>query len=228
MGLASDLAYEALLADILAGAYPPGHRIREEEVAERVGISRTPVREALRRLNAEGLVDLPPHRGAVVQPAMYELEELFEIRALLEGYGAERAAARRSDEDLELLLDLCDRMDAIVTGGSDVGELTSLNMAFHRHVQVASGVGRLLGVMPALVVSPLVREIFRHYTRAELTRSMAQHREIVDALAARDPDWARAVMCAHLHAGRAALSRLQHEAGQGREAGSGGAADAEA
>jgi DNA-binding GntR family transcriptional regulator len=220
VGLASDLAYEALLADILAGTIPPGHRIREEEVAERVGTSRTPVREALRRLHAEGLVDLPPHRGAIVQPAMYELDELFDIRALLEGYGAERAAARRTDDHLAALVEVCDRMEAVVAAGTDVAELTPLNMAFHREVQVAAGTERLLGLLPGLIVSPLVREIFRHYTPAELARSMAQHREVIDALAARDAAWARSVMCAHLYAGRAALQRLQQEvAGQARDRG---------
>jgi DNA-binding GntR family transcriptional regulator len=216
VGLASDLAYEALLADILAGTIPPGDRIREEEVAERVGTSRTPVREALRRLHAEGLVELPPHRGAIVQPTMYELDELFEIRALLEGYGAERAAARRTDADLAAMLEVCERMEAVVAAGVDVAELTPLNMAFHRQVQGAAGTARLLGMLPGLMVSPLVREIFRHYTPAELTRSMAQHREVVDALAARDGAWAKSVMCAHLYAGRAALQRLQHDVASGR------------
>lgn len=213
MGLASDLAYEALVSDILSGAYPIGHRIREEEVAARVGTSRTPVREALRRLNAEGLVDLPPHRGAVVQASMYQIEELYDLRALLEGYGAERAAARRGDEDLETLLRLCDEMDAVVAGGTAYAELTSLNLAFHRQVQVAAGVERLLGALPGLTVGPLVRETFRHYSEVELSRSMRQHRELVEALTTRDGAWARSVMSAHIHAGRAVLLRLQKESG---------------
>lgn len=212
MGLASDLAYEAVLADIIAGTYPVGHRIREEEVAARVGVSRTPVREALRRLHAEGLVDLPPHRGAVVQSDMYELEELFELRALLEGYGAERAAARRGPADLATLSGLCDSMDALVEAGDSLAELTALNVAFHRAVQVAAGTARLLGMLPGLTVSPLVRETFRHYTPVELARSMNQHRELVDALTVGDPAWARSVIRAHLYAGRAALLRVQREA----------------
>lgn len=212
MGLASDRAYEALLADLIAGTYPVGHRIREAEVAARVGISRTPVREALRRLHAEGLVDIPPNRGAiVVQSEMYELEELFELRALLEGYGAERAAARRTGEDLAAMLELCDSMDAVVAHGDGVAELTSLNVAFHRRVQVAAGTERLLGMLPGLTVSPLVRETFRHYTPAELSRSMAQHRELVEAMTVGDGVWAKAVMSAHLYAGRASLLRLQRE-----------------
>jgi DNA-binding GntR family transcriptional regulator len=212
VGLASDLAYEALLKDILAGTIPIGDRIREEEVAARVGVSRTPVREALRRLHAEGLVDVLPHKGAVVQAAMYEIEEVQEVRALLEGYGAERAALRRTDEDLAVLSDLCDRMEAVVAEDSEMSELTTLNMAFHRRVQSAAGVERLIGMIPALMVSPLVRETFRHYTPRELARSMAHHREIVEAITVGDPAWARSVMCAHLYAGRVVLSRVQQEA----------------
>lgn len=211
MGLASDLAYEALVSDILSGVYPIGHRIREEEVAARVGTSRTPVREALRRLHAEGLVDLPPHRGAVVQASMYQIEELYDLRALLEGYGAERAAANRGDDDLAELERLCEQMEAVVAGGTEFGELTTLNLAFHRQVQVAAGIERLLGSLPGLTVGPLVKETFRHYSEVELSRSMRQHREVVDALESRDAAWARSVMTAHIHAGRAVLLRLQRE-----------------
>jgi DNA-binding GntR family transcriptional regulator len=150
---------------------------------------------------------------------MHEMEELFELRALLEGYGAERAALHRSESDLEVLGELCDQMDAVVASGRDVGELTPLNMAFHRQVQAAAGIERLLGMLPGLMVSPLVRQTFRHYTPTELTRSMAQHREVLDALAARDSAWARSVMCAHLFAGRAALARFHREAGRPKEHG---------
>jgi len=213
VSLASELAYEALVSDILSGAYPLGHRIREEEVAARVGTSRTPVREALRRLNAEGLVDLQPHRGAVVQTTMYQIEELYELRALVEGYGAGLAANRRDGGDLAGLGELCDSMDAVVARGDDMGELTVLNLAFHRGVQVAAGIDRIVGSLPGLTVGPLVRETFRHYLPEELTRSMRQHREIVEAIAARDGEWARSVMCAHIYAGRAALLRLQKAGG---------------
>jgi DNA-binding GntR family transcriptional regulator len=212
VGLASDLAYEALLTDILAGTIPIGRRIREEEVAAQVGVSRTPVREALRRLQAEGLVELFPHRGAVVQAALYELDELFELRALVEGFAAERAAARRTDEDLDSLTELCDRMEAVVADREDPKQLTSLNMAFHRQVQAAAGIQRVLTLAPSLMLGPLVRETFRHYTEPELTRSMRQHREVVEALTLRDAAWARSVMCAHLYAGRSVLARLQHGA----------------
>ncbi len=211
MSLASELAYDALVSDILSGAYPIGHRIREEEVAARVGTSRTPVREALRRLNAEGLVDLQPHRGAVVQTTMYQIEELYELRALVEGYGAAQAAGRRAEADLVELVELCDSMDAVVGRGEDMGELTALNLAFHRQIQVAAGIDRIVGALPGLAVGPLVRETFRHYAPQELARSMRQHRELVEAIAARDVEWARSVMSAHIYAGRAALLRLQKD-----------------
>lgn len=212
MGLAADKVYEALLADLLAGLYPAGHRIREEEVAAQTGTSRTPVREAFRRLHAEGLIDLPPNRGAIVSESpIYELDDLFEVRAMLEGFGAERAATRRTDADVAAMRELCDQMEAHAARG-EFAELTGLNVTFHRAIQSAARTERLLGTLPALMVAPLVRETFRHFAPDELSRSMAQHREIVTALEQGDGAWAKSVMSAHLFAAKASLKQQFAEA----------------
>src|SRR5512133_2211345 len=95
-------AYEFLRGQILSGELPPQSRIREREVAAQLGISRTPVREALTRLKSEGLVDSSPRRGAVVcQIELDEIDEIYEIRAALERLVAKRSCERATDAEIE-------------------------------------------------------------------------------------------------------------------------------
>src|SRR5207247_11200915 len=95
---ASVAATELIREAIIEGRLAPGQRLKEEELARELGISRTPVREALLMLQAEGLVDAAPNRGAVVRSHdADDLEDLYQLRALLEGYAARRAAAHISE-----------------------------------------------------------------------------------------------------------------------------------
>ena len=98
---AVDRAYEAVRSGILAGRYLAGARLTEQEIATSVGVSRTPVREALRRLDAEGLVEFTPNLGAVVTTwNEADSDEIFDLRAMLESYGARRATVRATDEQM--------------------------------------------------------------------------------------------------------------------------------
>lgn len=204
--------YTDLHREILTGRRAPGSRLREEEIAEAFGVSRTPVREALRRLSSDGLVELVPHRGAeVVRWAADDVEELFDLRALLEGHAARRAA-ERGGVDLERLRDLCGRMEAHVDDTSDraADEITRLNMEFHRAVHHAGG--RVLPDLVTRVIEvPLVRRTFDEYSAAEMRRSFGQHRELVNAIAEGDGEWAQAVMRSHIRGAAASwrAHRLQ-------------------
>ncbi|PVZ08531.1 GntR family transcriptional regulator [Actinomycetospora cinnamomea] len=203
-----------LRSDILGGRCQPGARLREEEIAERFGVSRTPVREALRRLEADGLVVVTPRRGAeVVRWRDDDVAELVELRALLEGHAARRAAID-GGVDLVVLRELCERMEAHAEGDAETrgergaDEITRLNMELHRTVHRAAG--RLLpDLLVRLIDVPVVRRTFHTYSEAELQRSFAQHRELVEALAAGDGDWAAAVMQAHIRAAGATLRSLR-------------------
>jgi DNA-binding GntR family transcriptional regulator len=199
-----------LRGDILSGRRQPGARLREEEIAARFGVSRTPVREALRRLEADGLVVVTPHRGAeVVRWRDDDVAELVELRALLEGHAARRAALT-GDVDLVVLRELCERMEAHAEapGERAADEITRLNMELHRAVHRAAG--RLLpDMLVRLIDVPVVRRTFHTYSEAELRRSCAQHRELLEALAAGDGDWAAAVMQAHIRAAGATLRSLR-------------------
>src|SRR4029077_11389899 len=107
---ASAAATELIREAILDGRLPPGHRLKEEELARELGISRTPVREALLVLQTEGLIDAAPNRGAVVRSHdSDDLEDLYQLRALLEGYVARRAAAHITQAAVEGLWASCER-----------------------------------------------------------------------------------------------------------------------
>lgn len=206
MPRAADTAYESLRQMILSGEAAAGARLGEAELAETLGLSRTPVREALQRLGADGLVEVLPHRGArVVQWSRADLEEIFELRALLEPYAAARAARLRPDAAvLAELTALCDAMER----SDDLAEVARLNSAFHGAVIAASGNRRLPALLTSVMHAPLIVGTFRRYDAAALSRSMNHHRELVAALTAGDPEWAESVMRAHI---RAASSELTVE-----------------
>jgi DNA-binding GntR family transcriptional regulator len=204
---ASARAYEGLRQEILAGTHAAGSWLREEELAASLGVSRTPVREALQRLQAEGLVELVPNRGAQVSPwSDTDLDDIFELRALLEGYAARRAAEAGSRE-LSGLLALCEEMEQRLENldKQAYNEITELNLQFHRAVHLDSANRLLPGLLSGVIQVPLVRHTFHHYTPAELARSFAQHRELIEALGSGDGNWAESVMRSHVLAARASL-----------------------
>jgi DNA-binding GntR family transcriptional regulator len=205
---ATGRAYAALRADILGGARPAGSRLPEDTLAEELGVSRTPVREALQRLGTEGLVEHLPHRGARVSGwTTDDLQETFELRALLEGLGARRAAARATPEDVAGLRGLCTRMERAIAPGRprDLDALTTHNSAFHAELLRVSGSARLTGMVAGVVHVPLVMRTFHQYSDHALARSQHHHRELCDALAHGDGEWAESVMRSHVLAARTCL-----------------------
>lgn len=203
-------AYRALREDILTGMRPAGTRLREEQLAEDYGLSRTPVREAIRRLQADGLVQVVPNRGAeVVSLSAEDFEEIFGLRSVLESYAA-RNAALRGNADVAALRELCDAMERQLERLDDDGahdEITRLNMQFHQAIHQAGGRRLLPELLSRVIEVPLVRRTFHRYTTAELHRSFTQHRELTEAIEAGDGDWAHAVMQSHVLAARATLLR---------------------
>jgi len=215
MATIAEKAYSAIRERVLSGEYPAGSRLREEELAEAVGVSRTPVREALRRLDAEGVVEFVPNRGAQVAVwSRQDLEEIFSLRALLEGYGARLAASKMEPAELEELAALADQMETIARRGIEghYDQMALLNGRFHRLVVEAARNRRLATLVGSIVELPLQQRTLRRYSDEDLTRSMRQHRELIDALAAGDTKWAEAVMQAHVLAARHALEATSRAA----------------
>lgn len=218
MAKAADKAYMLVRKRILNGDYPPAFRLTEQEIADASGVSRTPVREALQRLQSEGFVRVTTNQGAVVVDWNDgDSDEVFELRALLEPYGAARAATRIDAEGIARLRALAraqfEESKARRPGFTDrIGEL---NSEFHRTVHEYAGSSRLSAVMPMLVEAPLVMRTFSKYDADELVRSASHHIELVNALEARNPEWAASVMRSHVHAAQYSIRR--HRAGEQSE-----------
>ena len=160
--------YDTLRQGILDGTYAQGTRLGETDLADSLGVSRTPVREALRRLGSEGLLATLPNKGARVRTwTAGELGDIFDLRALLEGHAAARAAARVTDADIGYMNDLVTRMEAATAEGvtPDIDLITELNGAFHRAVITASGNSLLPELMNSLIHVPVVSHTYRLYSR---------------------------------------------------------------
>jgi DNA-binding GntR family transcriptional regulator len=207
---AVDRAYEAVRSGILGGRYLAGARLTEQEIATTVGVSRTPVREALRRLDAEGLVEFTPNLGAVVTTWHEEdSDEIFDLRAMLEAYGARRATVRATDAQIAEMRRLAELQyrESVERKAGHLERIGELNSRFHRRMQEAAGSPRLVRALAGLIEAPLMMRTFQKYTAEDLQRSAQHHLEIVSALEARDAEWAASVMFSHVHAARGALNR---------------------
>jgi len=207
---AVDKAYRTVKDGIISGRYPGGARITEQEVAATAGVSRTPVREALRRLQSEGLVGFTPNFGAVVTVwTEADSDEVFELRAMLEAYGARRASRHASDEQLARLRELAEAQyrESIERRSGYLDRISEINNRFHHALQEAAASPRLTRVLSSLIEAPLVMKTFHVYTPEDLMRSAQHHLELCRALELRDAEWASSVMSSHIHAARGALKR---------------------
>ena len=222
-GDASTLAYERIRRDIVSGALGEGERLTEARLAARLGLSRTPVRAAIGRLVHEGFVE----RGSgystrVARFPEDELEQIFALRLQLEGYAARRAAQFADEAQIAALRALAYRMSGpegvrapdvskVPPPGAAADDglvaLSRLNERFHSLVVESARSPRLLAMLVAAIDVGVVARTYRHYSRADLARSLRHHHELVDAIAARAPEWAESVMRSHLLAAQTSVCR---------------------
>jgi DNA-binding GntR family transcriptional regulator len=224
-GLVDRLAAE-IQSRVLSGEIATGTRLRQESLASEFGVSRTPVREALRQLQSSGLVAVEPNRGAVVRgPSPREIREAYAVRAELEGFAAEHAVAHINDAQLDQLRE-AERLfrhsieDLIETrrSGGDRGWSTEsdwerANTLFHGVIQEAAGNRQLLNL-----IAHLHQRFPRDLTWSALNgnshllaENIDQHRRILAAIEARDPVEARVAMTEHVRAaGELIARRLEH------------------
>jgi len=192
-----DEAYIVLRRAILSGQFKPGERLVEREVAERLGLSRSPVREAFRRLEQERLVTVN-RQGVVVQGLdPVEVEELYQVRQHLESLVARLAARRFSSEDRPRLEAILSQMTAAIAA-NDQACLVAESIRFHRTIAEIAGNRRL-----ARLVGAVGEEIqrFRSLNMQMSTRTesaMLEHRQILDAFVARDEERAAQLMALHV------------------------------
>lgn len=200
MSRASDRAYAAIRAHLLSGQVKAGEQLTEDQLAQITGVSRTPVREAVRRLENELLlVRSDTKRLFVADWSRDDIEELFTLRQMLECHAAERAAQRLSREQIAALEQINGELTAAVEGPlPDVARFLDANRAFHEVIVEAAESPRLGQLLARLVEAPVVLRTARTYSQDDLRQSARDHDELVAAFVARDPDWARAVMGSHL------------------------------
>lgn len=195
-------AYSAIRGWIFDGTLAAGRELQEAQLAELVGVSRTPVRAALVRLQSEGLVVYERYRRyTVVTLDGEELDRIFELRVELEGLAARRAAAFINEAGLQRLRDLADAMERVVEADRPgvSREFDALNTRFHTAILKAANNTRLESMLGALIGLPLsLLEQYQPRLRQHFRRSCQHHREIIAALTQRDPTWAEAQMRAHI------------------------------
>ncbi len=209
--LVREAAYERLKELIVGGRLQPGEHLSEPALAGSLGVSRTPVREALQRLAQEGLVEVQPGRGARVRtltPA--EVAEVYEVRALIEGEAARRAAGRCDEAGLARLEEALAELEG--ASPSDYAAQIAADARFHSLLVAAAGNGVLERLFHDLDSAlALTRQYSRDLNQTPETRQ--QHHAITAAIRRRDPEAARAAAILHVLAFKDTVLRRIEEAG---------------
>ena len=207
-----DEAYEQIHRRILDNAWPPGHRALEQEVALALGMSRTPVREALLRLQNEGLVEVIPRHGMRVLPVSpNDMREIYQILTALECMAAELLAQRQpSGKELEPLVAATKAMDKALKAG-DLEAWAAADESFHRQLVELAGNRQLQATVMNYWDRAHRARMFSLRLRPKPVNSTREHRALVDRIAAGDADGAAQVFRAHRQrAGRELLAIFEH------------------
>jgi DNA-binding GntR family transcriptional regulator len=202
-----DLVEQVLRELIASGEIQPGERLRQSELAERVGTSQTPVREALRRLEADGLIVSRPHQGVrVAEVIPEEMAELYLIRARLEGLAVEHAVPNVTQQELKKLITLQDHLEAARASGN-AKPLRKLNYDFHTRLYRLSNLARLNKIIDSLW--PLFPWDTMLAIPGRVDSSAREHRAILDAVVRVDTKAAREAMEGHIESGAEAFLRFR-------------------
>lgn len=196
-------------SQIVAGELAEGERLTEKRLSKELGLSRTPIREAIGRLILEGFVERQSgYTTRVAQFPEDEVLQIFEIRCLLESYSARRAAKHATEKDVSDLREVLVRMAANTPPRSEAAYqiLTEANEEFHKIILRAARSPRLTALMTMAFDVGMVVRTYRIYSDADLERSLRHHAELIDAIEAGAPEWAENTMRAHLLAGAAKVA----------------------
>jgi DNA-binding GntR family transcriptional regulator len=190
----SDQVHRYLREKIIDGEFEEGRRLVEVEIAAELGVSRTPVREALWQLRSMHLVRSIGTSGYEVTNIRRELADVLDIRAALEAHAVRKAAASVTPEQLEQLTKICEQMEAL--SPEAIANRAELNRRFHEELIRARGNGRLLQLVSEyqdyfMVAQPM-------FDRAFIARTQREHRQILEALRARDGDKAAELITQHI------------------------------
>jgi DNA-binding GntR family transcriptional regulator len=210
----TEAAFRALRQAIEEGRYLPGEHLRVATLIDELGMSPTPIREALRLLQAEGLIVHHPHRGmAVAEYSPADAEDVYELRALLEPLATEQAALHATDEQIAEMRGLHEELSAALADDART-DAAELNAAWHRAVYSAGSSRHLQDIISRLWQAIPMRAI---WLTGRAGISLAQHERIMLAIERRDAEAARACMREHIELG--ALSTVEHLRTVGRSRG---------
>jgi len=192
-----DHVHERLREAIIAGRFADGERVNERELAKDLGVSTTPVKEALRQLETEGLVRTEPRRGVFITYGAQQAEEMSLARAALESMIARLAAKRATPADIDALRGHIASMDEATRAG-DVERLIALNELFHGRIHAASGCDYLRRLQSRQQMYNAATRVALLGRAEERGRAFAEHRAIFEAIAAGDQDAAERIMRDHV------------------------------
>lgn len=193
----NNIVRDKLREAILKGVFKPGERLRQQDIARRLGVSRIPVREALQRLEGEGLVKILPYKGATVAEfTMRDVREIFFLRGLLEGAAAKLAAVRMTPEVIDDLKILLAQMEELIGHDPGVQTLADINAKFHETIYKQANSPKLYNMIKELWMSFPKSSLLFPRDRAPV--SLHEHQEIVDALSTGDAERAEALVRLHV------------------------------
>lgn len=201
MSAATETAYQIIRKKLIAGDYDAGAHLNEVELSDLCNVSRTPIREAIRRLAGEYFVKIEPNRGAfVVDWTRGDVGDHFELRAMFEGFAARKAAHRATKAQINDLAEVHREIDEVLKkGGSKrTDDFISLNRRFHDLMCEASGNARMFDINGRFVEQAVIIRTAAQYTKADLERSNRFHVEITDAIRSRNAELADQLMRTHI------------------------------
>jgi len=215
----ADKVISTLRTAILRGTLPAGRRLREPELARELGVSRTPVREALRALEQEGLLQRMPGRGiVVVEITAEDVEEIYTMKAVLEGMAVRLACQRASEKELARLHRFIDDMQ-VLAERDEIGPYAAMSREFHAAL-IRAARSRRLAEIYRLVDMPIQRlRVFALSQPGRPRDSVREHRAILEAIARRDAETAEALIRTHVGGAGTMVTRALHEQGRGSEHG---------
>lgn len=193
-----EIVYSDLKMKILRGDIEPGTRLMEMKLSEEMGVSRTPIREAIRQLEKEGLVTIEPRRGAYAsEVSQHDLTEILEVREDIEGLAAQFAAERMDDETMERLNDAADRYAEAVKE-NNTEDMIKYDTDFHHIIVEGSGNKVLVGIVEQ-IQEFVLRFRYIYYEDFRRVKQMPrEHSAIIDAVASGDPERARSEAEVHV------------------------------
>lgn len=206
-----EIVFTTMREAIINGDFKPGQRLMEVQLAEQMGVSRTPVREAIRKLELEGLVVMVPRKGAYVAGLSSEdVREVVEIRCVLEGLAAKLAAQKAASDDISKLESIIDNFE-IAVKNKNVADLISYDSDFHEVIYRTAKNGKLIQMINGL------REQVQRFRVAYFTqinnvdKLLIEHRNLLDAIINRDSELARQVAEKHINTTEQLIAKIEEK-----------------